>query len=171
MPCIADNVVEVCRGYGCLAQDPVVFSSSDLVLLGKKLSLATSASEERVAISIVVGNMYQLAGRQSLIRFDRAGNYFDDHPAGKMDCIDHSQTTTRFLKLLELGGYLRWHRVLDPVRRTSFYMFDHFSAAVEAKGPGEEPKRFVIDSWFVEQGEPALVFPLQEWMQGAGPDV
>lgn len=31
--------------------------------------------------------------------------------------------------------------------------------------------RFVIDSWFVEQGEPAVVLPLGDWLDGDGPYV
>jgi len=29
----------------------------------------------------------------------------------------------------------------------------------------------VIDSWFVEQGEPAVVLPLDDWLDGDGPYV
>ena len=164
----ADNFVDVCRAYGCVAQDKVGFTDAELSNLGAELRQAGSPKEERAIVANVIGKMYQIAGRQSLIRFDRAGNYFDDHPSGKTYCIDHSQTTTRFLRLLESHGYLHWHRVLDPVVRKAFYIFDHFSAAIETN---EGEQIFVVDSWFVEQGESALVFPLKEWMQGAGPDV
>jgi hypothetical protein len=37
--------------------------------------------------------------------------------------------------------------------------------------PVQTPPAFAIDSWFVRPGEPALVFPLSEWLKGAGPDV
>jgi len=43
------------------------------------------------------------------------------------------------------------------------------SASVMAAGaPGA---RYVVDSWFVEQGEPAVVLPLAEWLDGGGPNV
>ncbi|MBI1907032.1 MAG: hypothetical protein HYS20_12495 [Rhodocyclales bacterium] len=31
--------------------------------------------------------------------------------------------------------------------------------------------RFVVDSWFVDQGEPAVVLPLADWLNGEGPNV
>lgn len=34
-----------------------------------------------------------------------------------------------------------------------------------------ESGRYVIDSWFVEPGEPAVVLPLDDWLDGGGPNV
>jgi len=36
---------------------------------------------------------------------------------------------------------------------------------------GSPGARFVVDSWFVEQGEPAVVLPLADWLHGGGPNV
>ncbi|QID18328.1 hypothetical protein G3580_12190 [Nitrogeniibacter mangrovi] len=42
-------------------------------------------------------------------------------------------------------------------------------ASVPAAGsPGA---RYVVDSWFVEQGEPAVILPLADWLDGDGPYV
>jgi len=38
----------------------------------------------------------------------------------------------------------------------------------EAARPGE---RYAVDSWFVDNGEPAVVLPLAEWLNGGGPNV
>jgi len=121
-----------------------------------------------------------------------------------MDCIDHSTSTTRLLELVEARGWLRFHRVVEPARRTRFIL-QHFSAVVEvlsaeeriarlppgqalagcnctedgqvieeaAEGDGgDRPgERYVVDSWFVDNGEPAVVLPLAEWLKGGGPNV
>ncbi len=102
----------------------------------------------------------------------RGGNYADDGP-GKMDCIDHSTSTTRLLKMLEARGNLRWHRVLEVnVRHWGFVFATHYSAVIEEIGEGEgERPRFAVDSWFVDNGQAAVVLPLVEWKKGAGPDV
>jgi hypothetical protein len=101
-----------------------------------------------------------------------------------MDCIDHSTSTTRLLKLMEARGWLRFHRVLDPVRRSRFLFDQHFSAAVEEVGPaaaaagemlrvgdGRPAARFAVDSWFFDNGTPAAVMPLEDWLSGDSPDV
>ena len=46
----------------------------------------------------------------------------------------------------------------------------HWSAVIEEKQE-DEPRRFAVDSWFVDNGQPAVILPLEEWKKGAGPDV
>ena len=63
------------------------------------------ASGERLAETL--GSLYAWGGEQSDIHNDRGGNYADDQVSGRMDCIDHSTSTTRLLHLLVRRGYLR----------------------------------------------------------------
>ena len=167
----ADELVPICYGYGCIAEAEVRFSDAQLRDVGRQLSVAVDAAEERKLLAVAIGELYGWAGQQSDIRNDRGGNYADGHSPGKMDCIDHSKSTTRLLKLLEARGSLRWHRVLEPeVRNWALVFPAHWSAVIEEK-TGGEAQRFVVDSWFVDNGQPAVILPLAEWKQGAGPDV
>jgi hypothetical protein len=43
--------------------------------------------------------------------------------------------------------------------------------AQAAEAAGTPGARFAVDSWFVEQGEPAVVLPLADWLDGDGPNV
>ncbi|HSN63405.1 MAG TPA: hypothetical protein VLS26_04410 [Azonexus sp.] len=139
--------------------------------IGRQLSVAVDAAEERKMLAAAIGELYGWAGQQSDISNDRGGNYADGHVPGKMDCIDHSTSTTRLLKLLEARGYLRWHRVQEPeVRNWALVFPAHWSAVIEERTDGEA-QRFVVDSWFVDNGQPAVILPLAEWKEGAGPDV
>ena len=167
---VADAMVPICYGYGCLARDDIRYSETRLAELGRQIHAAVNAAEERKILAEAIGQLYAWAGEQSVIRNDRGGNYADDGP-GKMDCIDHSTSTTRLLKLLEARGDLRWHRVLETeVRHWGFVFAEHYSAVIEEIGEGEA-ERFVVDSWFVDNGLPAVILPLAEWKKGAGPDV
>ena len=166
----ADEVVPVCYGYGCIAQVQITFSEAQLREIGHQLSVAVDAENERKLLAAAIGELYGWAGQQSDIKNDRGGNYADGHSPGKMDCIDHSQSTTRLLKLLEARGYLRWHRVLAPDVRSRIFLTVHWTAVIEEK-TGGEAARFVVDSWFVDNGQPAVILPLAEWKVGAGPDV
>ena len=165
---VADERVAVCHGYGCIAQADIHYSQGQLGDIRRLLFSAVDADGERKMLAEAVGKLYRWAGEQSDVRNDRGGNYADGHVAGKMDCIDHSTSTTRLLVLLASRGYLRWHRVLQPEPRYFLGLIaNHWSAVIEADG-GE---RFVVDSWFVNNGEPAVILPLAEWKKGAGPDV
>jgi hypothetical protein len=172
----AEEIVPICYGYGCLAQAKITYSEAQLRDIGRQLSVAVDAENERKLLAVAIGELYGWAGQQSDIKNDRGGNYADGHVPGKMDCIDHSQSTTRLLKLLEARGYLRWHRVLPPEVRSRMFLTVHWSAVIEEKDRGgekndDEAARFVVDSWFVDNGQPAVVLPLAEWKKGAGPDV
>lgn len=209
----AATQVDVCFNYGCQAQATVEFSEAQLDEVAEGLATARSAEEERQRIAKAVGQLYRAAGAQSPISADRAGNFADQGVYGKMDCIDHSTTTTRLLEVLQARGLLRFHRVAPRERRTSLVLFQHFSAVVEeiqgvasaaataalslpdhvpvlmalcdcpapeapaesaprqTSGEAAQGAKFVIDSWFVEQGEPAVVLPLGDWLDGDGPYV
>jgi hypothetical protein len=195
--------VGICYNYGCAREGVVRYRAAELEELAARLDAARTAAEERALLGGAVGRLYRLAGAQTPVGADRAGNYLDGGADGRMDCIDHSTSTTRLLKLLESRGALRFHRVLEPERRTRF-IFQHFSAVIEeltlaerierlppgsalarcnctedgllidgpdgagASAPGE---LYAVDSWFVDNGEAAVVLPLAEWLNGGGPNV
>lgn len=168
---LADERVKVCYGYGCLVQADVRYSDGQLGDVRRLLFAAVDAAEERKMLALAIGRLYAWAGEQSDIHNDRGGNYADAGIPGKMDCIDHSTSTTRLLGLLAERGYLRWHRVREiEARNFAWLIPSHWSAVIEEKKDGEAP-RFVVDSWFVDNGQPAVILPLDEWKKGAGPDV
>ncbi len=177
MPVWAQEQARICYNYGCQSQESVTFSAMQLEPVRSLLERATNAVEEREDLAVAVGWLYRWAGVQTPIYADRAGDFADEGVPGRMDCIDHAASTTELLRMIERRGWLRFHRVLEPARRTRF-IFQHFSAVVEEMTPGQEGveprensggERHVIDSWFVEHGEPAIVLPLEAWLGGAGP--
>ncbi|MDR2625163.1 MAG: hypothetical protein LBC37_02415 [Zoogloeaceae bacterium] len=160
--------VELCFNYGCLSRQMVVFSAERLGTAARELATAGDAAEEREYLAQVVGRLYRLAAEQTPVGADRGGNYADAGVFGRMDCIDHSHNTSAFLNLLAERGLLRWHRVLPRTRRMRFFLLQHFSAQIEETEGGG---RYAVDSWFVDNGEPAIILPLEDWRKGGGPDV
>lgn len=172
----AGQAVSICHNYGCEAEAVAVFSDDQLKWTADMLAGATSPGYERIRIALGVGQLYLWAGQQTPVAADRAGNYGDAGAHGSMDCIDHSTTTTRFLEMMAAHGWLRYHRVLPVQRRSRFLVSQHFSAAIEELGPVRDdalsaPERYAVDSWFVDNGEPAVILPLEEWMEWGGPYV
>lgn len=173
----AEEQVSICYNYSCLAEATIHYSEAQLASVRKTLARADNAEQERAALALVVGRLYVWAGQQSPVWRDRGGDYRDEGVDGRMDCIDHARSTTRLLRMLETRGWLRYHRVQNEVRRTRFLITQHFSAVVEEKPPAAllvttqaAPRRYVIDSWFRDNGEPAVVLPLEDWMNGEGPN-
>jgi hypothetical protein len=163
----------LCYGYCCSFQEEVGYGPMQLEPVRSALLTAADAAAERAVLAEAVGRLYRWAGTQTPIHADRAGDLADEEVSGRMDCIDHAASTTELLRMVERRGWLRFHRVLPVVRRTRL-IFQHFSAVVEelgAEGAEAKAPRYVIDSWFVEHGEPAVVLPLAEWLDGGGPYV
>lgn len=186
----ADERLAVCHGYGCLVQEPVTYSQGQLGEVRRLLFAAHDAGGERQRLAEALGRLYGWAGQQSAIRNDRGGNYADEGVSGRMDCIDHATTTTRLLRLLERRGALHFHRVLAPVRRARLLIFEHHAAQVAELPPaggadgtigaegtdggtasGAEEARYAVDSWFFDNGQPAVILPLDRWLAGDGPDI
>jgi hypothetical protein len=162
----ADEVT-ICYNYGCYAKAQVDYGEAQLATLQELLAAAGDAAAERAAISIVIGRMYAVAGEQTPVWRDKGGNFADRGENGQMDCIDHSTNTHTFLSLLDLRGWLRFHEVLEPIRRTKFFFAVHWSARIRDKGT---QRAYVVDSWFFDNGRPAAVYPVEEWISGKNPD-
>lgn len=209
VPVCADETVTLCYNYGCAARSAVHYEEEALNALDRHLRAAGSAAEERDALARAVGALYRIAAMQTPVGADRGGNLRDAGVSGRMDCIDHSTSTTALLELLAARGSLRYHKVLAPARRTRFVLLQHFSAVIEetagpaplaaavevpdhvglllfycdcpdvlgdiprppAPPPGNPGGRFAVDSWFVDNGEPAVILPLADWLNGGGPNV
>jgi hypothetical protein len=160
--------VSICYNYSCSKQTQVTFSESRLAVLRDLLSASSDGKQERETLAQVIGRLYAWAGETTPIANDRGGNYpADAGMEGRMDCIDHSKTTTRLLRMLEARGWLKFHRVLNPILRRRFIFAEHRSAVIAET---TSQQRFVVDSWFVDNGKAAVVLPLKAWLNGGGPD-
>jgi hypothetical protein len=162
------EVVTICYNYGCYARAPADYSDEQLERLHGLLAKAADAGGERQAISSVIGSMYAIAGEQTPVWRDKGGNYADGGENGKMDCIDHSTNTSAFLRLLQARGWLRFHEVLEPLLRRRFFFADHWAARMRER---ETREVYAVDSWFFDNGRPATVMPVEDWLGGATPNV
>jgi hypothetical protein len=159
--------VTICYNYGCYARAQVDYSDAQLATLHQLLAAAGDAAAERAVISIAIGRMYAIAGEQTPIWRDKGGNYADGGENGQMDCIDHSTNTDTFLRLLQSHGWLRFHEVLEPIRRTRFIVAVHWTARIRDRGT---QRAYAVDSWYFDNGRPAAVLTVEEWRSGKTPD-
>jgi hypothetical protein len=162
----ADQVT-ICYNYGCHAKALVDYSEEQLDSLRQLLAAARDAAAEREAISAAIGRLYGIAGEQTPVWRDRGGNYADGGENGRMDCIDHSTNTDIFLRLLQAHGWLRFHEVQAPLRRTTFIIAVHWTARIRERGTQQA---YAVDSWYFDNGHAAAVLTLEDWLAGKRPD-
>jgi hypothetical protein len=129
---------------------------------------AWTAADERLAIAQSIAVFEGIVGRHTGTYRDRGRNLPGFGQPGQLDCIDESTNTTTYLRLLERGGLLRHHRVLE--RSTRFGLFvgmPHTTAVIEETGTGD---RYAVDSWFLDNGRPPYIAKLGAWKAGGAPD-
>jgi len=158
--------VAICYNYGCAVQTIVKIDTDDTLQLSLLFADADSAPEERESIRYAMGYMNRIAGKQTPVFNDKGGNDNEEGVNGRMDCIDHSRSTTAYLRFIEARGWLQFHRVLEPVHRAPLLVNDHWSARIEEINSGEQ---YAVDTWFLDNGEPATIYPVREWLAGAAP--
>jgi len=166
-PVAQADEVSICYNYDCAVTAKVDLRAYQLRAARRLLLRATDAVEEREAVSLAIGLFEVAAGRQTPTWADKGRNVNDDGVDGRMDCIDESANATRYLRLLESKGWLKHHRVLEPVRRAPLWVNDHWAAHIAETNTDRE---FAVDSWFFDNGQPAFVVPLDEWLAGAEPN-
>ncbi len=161
------DTVTICFNYGCQNRAPVEYDEGKMFAMRVLLESAQNAAEERQRLSLSVGWLLGWAGELTPIAADRGGNYADQGVDGRMDCIDHATTTTLLLQMLEARGWLRFHRVLPPAERVRYLFAAHYAAQiVEIAAPPGAPNIYVVDSWFRDNGQPAVVRELSAWQDG-----
>jgi len=163
---IGGEEISICFDYGCASRATVRSSPAELAQVWSQFAAADSPLAERRAIARAMAWLYFYAGLQSPIWRDRGGNFDDDDTRpGRMDCIDHSTNTTAYLSLMERRGWLRFHGVGDRVQRG--WMFSaHWGARIVERATKHE---WVVDTWFLDPGQPATIYPLKAWLGGARP--
>ena len=132
-----------------------------------KVPLLT-ASNERAAIAMTVGNMENVVGQRTGTHLDRGGNFTGFGQPGQMDCIDESTNTTTYMNMMAENNLLQHHSVMD--RSTSFGFFAGAPHTTAVIGENSSGQRFAVDSWFYDNGQPPAILDIQTWKAGWDPD-
>lgn len=163
----ATDYLNVCHLYRCKASTQIKVEHDTRQQIGALFEQVHDAAAERLAVKQAVLAMYLNAGRQSPIYQDKGGNFRDGSAVGRMDCADHSTNTTLFLNYFAAQGWLKFHRVGQPVYRLPHIIDLHYAALLEDIATGEG---WVVDSWFKDFGQAPEVVPLAVWKKGWKPE-
>lgn len=162
------EAVLVCHGYGCHRQDTVDLRLAWPRLIAAMAEPAPDAATERANIAVTIGAFESEVGARIGTAEDVGGTFEGFAMPGQLDCIDETSNTTTVLELLDGAGLLVWHEVRGPMSR--FFVYDgwpHTTAVIVETATGEA---YAVDSWFHDNGQPAEVVPLEQWVAGWGPE-
>lgn len=166
------NRLTVCHGNGCLNLDHVSLKPDQWQeLRGLFHPLATSAEDERERLRRAIAMMEKFVGAVTGTWRDKGGTF--NGGDGQMDCIDESINTTLYLTMFQKFGLMRRHRVEDRATRGWFIGgWPHTTAVIGETAVLQETggsRLWAVDSWFLDNGEPPFIIPLEAWKSGWEP--
>lgn len=163
----APELLTACYNNGCRGMDFVSFTPQQWSeLRATFFPLAVDAAEERERMRTAVALMERYVGAATGTWQDKGGTL--NSGAGQMDCIDESINTTLYLTLFQKYGLLRHHRVAERATRGWFILgWPHTTAVVSETGSDAQ---WAVDSWFLDNGEPPFILPLDVWRNGWEPE-
>ncbi len=131
-----------------------------------------SAEMERAILSEVMSRVEVLMGRVTNTQYDIGGTFraksIKQLDSLQLDCVDEAFNMYVYLSLLNNESKLHWHDVSEIVHRG--WLFDlaypHTALSIVELGTRD---RFVIDSWFHDNGRPPEVLSLSVWEAGWTP--
>ncbi len=162
----------VCHSGGCAAVNRVALSKEEWQQVVSVFNPEpVDAEEERQDIANAVGVMEQIVGPKTGTDTDRGGTFGNSQYPGQLDCNDESTNTTTYMRLMNQAGLIRFHEILDTKTRGFFFNgWPHTTAVIREKqtGPAND-KTYAVDSWFYDNGKPAVIIPLTLWQTGWKP--
>jgi len=123
--------------------------------------------QERENIRRAIARMESMVGKITGTHVDKAMTLPHLGEKNQLDCIDESTNTTFYLMMMANDGLLRWHKV-EARKTRGFFLFGwpHTTAVIRERQSGRE---FAVDSWFLDNGEPPYILPLEQWQDGWEP--
>lgn len=156
----------VCHGSDCRIETPVALDAAAWNRVRAVFELAPpTAAEERRRVANAIGLMERLVAKQAGTGKDVGRNLAVADQAMQLDCVDEAVNSSTYLHMIAAAGLLRLHAVDPPAHRGGVILAQN-TAVLREVATG---RRYAIDSWFYDNGAPALVLPLQTWLGGWEP--
>jgi hypothetical protein len=163
--------VTVCHAYGCKAQTPFAFTSSDIgeiSIVMTRVRRDDSPREERRAIAYAIAWMERRVAPSVGTGSDRPSmDFIGSGDETQQDCVDEATNTTSYLLVLERHGLIQRHLVEQPFAKDDLSHWTHWAAVIREKEGGE---RFAIDSSSGANGENPTVQAAASFYVPDGPD-
>ena len=156
------NAFEICQGGGCAEVSQLNLSQAEWQPISQIFSSkAQNASQERAQIAKAIGALESVVGVKIGTTSDRAGTFDNSNYQGQLDCNDEAINTTTYMRLLKQNGLMQHHEIEDTRTRNFFFTgWPHTTAVIHDIKTGE---RYAVDSWFYDNGAPAVIVPFAEW--------
>ena len=128
-----------------------------------------SAVEERERIGKAIAVWEQIVGARTGTWRDKGTDAIEFLSDGyQLDCLDETFNTTSYLMMMRTAGLIRFHTIRYPSSRgiISYFGVPHHSATIL---DNSDAQRYVVDSWFFDNGQPPVIMKVEIWEKGWSP--
>lgn len=163
------DAFDVCSGGGCAEIRHVSLSQAEWSKVAVVFASVTNdaqinAVQERKQIADAIGVLETIVGVKTGATTDRAGTFGNANFRNQLDCNDEAINSTTYLRLMREYGLIKLHEVEDLRTRNFFFTgWPHTTAVIHETASGQ---RYAVDSWFYDNGLPAVVVPFEVWKSG-----
>lgn len=160
---------EICHGGGCADVAQVTLEAVEWAQVRAVFApLPQTAEQERQCIAAAIGLLESVVGFKTGTATDRGGTFGNSAYPGQLDCNDEAANSTTYMKLMAQDGLIRFHDIADTRTRGFFFNgWPHTTAVIQERQQG---KRYAVDSWFYDNGAPAVIVPFEQWKTGWKPE-
>ncbi|MBD3610054.1 MAG: hypothetical protein HUJ30_05845 [Gammaproteobacteria bacterium] len=145
----------------------MTFDTLSLSKIAALFSSVKSPAEERQQLRLAIAEFELLAAQYTPTGNDVGENYREGmKETGQQDCIDESLNTSTYISYMLEQGWLKWHKLEERAFRAPWLFDQHWSAQISQINTGT---RYVVDSWFFDNGQPAVIQTLADWLDKQEP--
>jgi hypothetical protein len=156
---------DVCHGSSCHVRTRVALTDAQWDRVRAEFAENRDAVEERADVREAIGLMERLVAKPTGTATDVGDNKYARDQSTQLDCVDEAVNSTTYLRMIADDGLLRFHAVELPAHRGGM-RYAHNTAVIRDAATG---RRFAVDSSFFDNGNPAVVLPLDTWLAGWRP--
>lgn len=159
---------KICYSHGCEDLAEVQLSPDQWERVRAIFSAKSAdAATERENISHAIGMLESMVGPLTETEKDIGGSFHGILRANQMDCVDEAVNTLTYLTMMEQDRLISYHDINLPASRGFFLNgWPHVAPVLVNK---QTKEKYVVDSWFLDNGQPAVVLPYKKWKSGWKP--
>ncbi|MGH6933119.1 MAG: hypothetical protein ACREEE_11875, partial [Dongiaceae bacterium] len=159
----------ICHGNSCRLRSEISLTEAEWQNVREVFATPSAdAVAERRLIANAIALLEVMVGRQAGTLDDAPGVGMHWNNDEQLDCVDETTNSTVYMRMMAAEGMLRFHTVGAPAHRFVLESWGPSNTAtVQEIATG---KRYAVDSFFLANGAPASVLPLDLWLDGWTPE-
>lgn len=158
----------ICYGHTCRYITETGLSEKEWAAIKEIFRFeASNPEQERNKIRDAIALLESIIGEKTNTSNDKGKNFPGMGLKGQLDCVDESINTSVYLTILQNSNLMKWHQVSHRRSRGILSLqVPHFTAVIREK---DYDLQFAVDSWFLDNGHPPYIVPLDIWLSGWSP--